>query len=589
MQQSPRDGEREQGASDGVRSPALSRRVALRMLVSGAGMTILAACAPAPPAAKPTEGAKPTAPASAAKPTEAAKPAAPAATSAPAPAPKPTEGPSQGPSATGQSSAAAKPAPQPKPGGRVRYGLTTDLSRLDPHFRTPEAYNTVWGAYDRLTENDFQLNQHPLLAESWEVSSDYSQIKFNLRKGVTFHSGREFTSEDVKWNVIRGTDPKVGGGTFVGQAGWWKSIETPDKHTIVLKSDAPRPAMFDYFEFLSIVDKDTIDDPTKAVGTGPFVLQEWRQNDRYLFTKNKDYWGSGLPYLDEIEIRIVGDPVGLVAQLEGGGLDVIYFPALNDFVRLGKDPRFQAIPHPGNNRFYTVGVNVLNPPFDNKKVRQAVLLYAIDRKRFVDTHLLGVGVPQTLPWPDYSPAYEASKHLTPFDLDKARSLLAEAGMSAGFEVDFLPNRPGDVEIRDLAQMYQGDLAKLNIKLNIKNLESAAFFDQVNNRKYSGMYQATGTVPGEPATTLSASRGFDPANNNSGFANERYSQLIAQASAEPDLAKRKQIYSEINDIFLDEAFYVSLSPLTLRILASAKVQGIKALNHDAFELKSAWLA
>ena len=72
-----------------------------------------------------------------------------------------------------------------------------------------------------------------------------------------------------------------------------------------------------------------------------------------------------------------------------------------------------------------------------------------------------------------------------------------------FEVDFLPNRPGDLEIRDFGQMYQSDLAKIGVKLNIVNLESAAFFDQVNNRKFKGMYQATGTVPGEPSTMLSS--------------------------------------------------------------------------------------
>src|SRR5688572_1829685 len=167
--------------------PSVTRRAALRLILSGASLAVLAACGPAVPA---TPTAPPAAPASAPKPTSAAAAPAVSATGAakPTTAPAPT------------AAAAVQAAGQPKPGGRLRYGLSADLSRLDPHFRTPEAYNTIWSAYDRLTENDFELKQHPALAESWDVNSDATQIKFNLRRGVQFHTGREMTSDDVKWN-----------------------------------------------------------------------------------------------------------------------------------------------------------------------------------------------------------------------------------------------------------------------------------------------------------------------------------------------------------------------------------------------------
>ena len=90
-----------------------------------------------------------------------------------------------------------------------------------------------------------------MLTESWDLSSDFTQVKFNLRKGVQFHSGREFTSDDVKYNLMHVRDPKVGAGSLVAFSKWW-TIDTPDKYTIVLKSDAPRPLLWDYLEYLNI-------------------------------------------------------------------------------------------------------------------------------------------------------------------------------------------------------------------------------------------------------------------------------------------------------------------------------------------------
>ena len=113
------------------------------------------------------------------------------------------------------------------------------------------------GVFDRLTVYDDKLKPQPMLAESWDVSTDCKQIKLNLRKGVQFHSGREFTSDDVKYNLQRARDPKVGRGAVHRHGNWFTAIDTPDKYTVILKSDQPRPTMFDLFEFFNICDKDT--------------------------------------------------------------------------------------------------------------------------------------------------------------------------------------------------------------------------------------------------------------------------------------------------------------------------------------------
>ena len=113
-------------------------------------------------------------------------------------------------------------------------------------------------AFDRLVAYDVKATPQPMLAESWDVAPDFKQVKLNLRKGVQWHSGREFTSDDVKWNLLRGQDPKAATGSYVNQAKWFPTIDTPDKYTAILKSDVSRPAIFDYFNVLNMVDQVTL-------------------------------------------------------------------------------------------------------------------------------------------------------------------------------------------------------------------------------------------------------------------------------------------------------------------------------------------
>ena len=123
-------------------------------------------------------------------------------------------------------------------------------------------------------------------------------------------------------------------------------------------------------------------------------------------------------------------------------------------------------------------------------LRQA-LSYAMDRGRFVSTILGGVGAAESLPWLPDSPAYEPAKmNAFAFDLDKARSLLNQAGVSE-LEFDYLPN-PVNEQTTGFGQIYQADLAKLGLKMNIRNIDNATWLDQVNGRKFNGMYMASGT-------------------------------------------------------------------------------------------------
>jgi ABC-type transport system substrate-binding protein len=130
----------------------------------------------------------------------------------------------------------------------------------------------------------------------------------------------------------------------------------------------------------------------------------------------------------------------------------------------------------------------------------------------------------------------------------------------------IPPSTAQPELALFCQIYQGDLAQLEIKLNIKNLEPAAWASEVNNRRYHGMWASTVVAPlGEPASAYTNSRGTDPVSNNEGYSSERYSSLIASAATEPDVTTRKQIYSQLNDLVIDDSFIMFLCPYPVRMV------------------------
>jgi peptide/nickel transport system substrate-binding protein len=432
----------------------------------------------------------------------------------------------------------------------------------------------------------------PMLAESWDVSSDFKQVKLNLRKGVTWHNGRELTSDDVKFNLLRGQDPKVATGSYVNQAKWFSSMETPDKHTVVMRSDVSRPAVFDYFNVLNMVEPESTTGPdakSTAVGTGPFTLVEWVQGNHITFAKNPNYWQSGKPYVDRIVVSIIRDAAAMVTQLEAGAQDAVYGLSVNDFLRFKSDPMYVALLPSGQQSGLAIGMNTTVPPLDNKKVRQG-LNYALDRNRFTDTVFKNIVRPLSLPWDQNSLAYEAAKeNFYTFDLDKAKALLTEGGVTSA-EFDFLgsPNTP---EAELIAQIYQSDLAKIGVKLNVVRLEQAAWLDQVNNRKYRGFWAANMAVgTGEPVSGLARGRATDPNSNNQGFKDDRYTGLIEAAAAEPDTAKRRQIYSELNDILLDESFVACITTYPPKMVTHAKLHDVVTPESipSEFYFNEAWL-
>jgi peptide/nickel transport system substrate-binding protein len=561
----------------------LTRRSALRGLASSAGLALLTACTASPQTA---------APPAATPPSQAVAPTAPPLPTTPPQAIAATPAPQAQPTVT--VSAPAKPAAgQPRSGGTLRNATTADVATLDPYLVTTNGMETSWLVFDRLTAYDANLKPQPMLAESWDFTPDFQQFKLNLRKGVQYHSGREMTSDDVKYSLLRPRDPSVGNGILTGISNWFTSIDTPDKYTVVIKTDVSRPGFFDGLEIFNICDKANVEGPdakTTIVGTGPFMLAERAPGDHFTFARNPNYWQNGRPYLDSV-ITNIRNQQNMILQLEGGTLDSIKIPLIDDFARLKSDPTYVSQIAPNSGTFFEIGMNTKTPPLDDKRVRQA-LNFALDRQRFTESIFKGVATPINLPWSQSSPAFDASKNNSyPYDLDKARALLKEAGVS-NFETDILVIGIAQPQLLAFTEIYQASLAEIGVTLNIKNMEQATWLDVVINKKpdYTGFWGSSDTFANvSPGSLFSLSPGWRLANNHSNFVDDTYTSLVNSVSSETDPAKQKAAFAAINDFMLDQSFTLPISTNPITLLTTTKVHDVDFLMHiGALGFTNAWL-
>ena len=554
----------------------LARRRALGLLVSGAGVALLTACGTVAPTASNSSAAPTGAPA----PTSGA---AASATSAPAATQVPV-------STVGVVVPAPNAAGQAKSGGILRMGIVGDLPSLDGNDFGP-AFDVTYPIFNDLGQEDEKLNLSPELAESFDLSSDFRTLKINLRQGVQFQTGRELTSDDVKWEIERSNDPKVSSGVLRAFRILLTSVDTPDKYTVIIKSEQPWPAIADYIHVMNVLDQQTMaqaDGKLNPVGTGPFKFQEYVQGDHLSLAKNPNYWKKGLPYLDGIRFQIFKDPQSMLVAFEAGQLDAVDTPPIRDTARYQKDPNWQVVFNNIAGDSYVITFNTTQPPTNNKLLRQA-MSFALDRQRIADSVLQNVGAAKNIPYYPSSPAYDqAADQFYTFDLDKAKALLASAGMS-NVEMDFNINSTSDAtEWSSISQIYQADLEKIGIKINIRPFDNPTLGQMLANVNYNGIASGTSTVGHLHAGVLSASPTFGYTSNRAGFKPDDFKGIDSAILTEVDPAKQQQAYTAWRNYFLDQQWAMVVTSKRPRVATSSKVHGIAYTRAEKLYYDETWL-
>jgi len=532
---------------------------------------VLSACQPAaapspttPPAPAPTTAAaKP-----AASPAIAASPAAsPVAAASPSPAVKPAASPV---AAASPSPAAASvsptltPAPQAgKRGGTLILARAGEVTNLDPQkvpaFTSHRVFELV---YSRLTSLTPDLAVQPDLAESWTVSGDGKTFTFKLRQ-AKFHNGDPVTAADVKFTFDRilTVDGSVAKSLFADI----DSVTTTDDRTVVFNLKQSNVTILPYMatpnasivsQKVAQANNNDLSKKEAAIGSGPFKLSEWVPDNYMLLDANKDYYLSGLPYLDAVRINVVPDQAGLVAALRTKAADM----ALIEDARTAQSLRqeqgitLDAKPSPNYNLVF---INTKRKPFDNVKVRQAIS-YAVDRQQIIDAVALGEGqitgpiAPALTQFALNTSEYPSYKR----DVDKAKQLLQEANVGP-IEFTMLTQTSEPAYAKDVAQLVQQQLSEVGIKMNIELLEFNQWVDRWLKADFD---MSPGLNGGNADPDYYIFRYFTTDGNLNfvtSYQNPTVSDAIKRARTLADPAQRKPLYDQVQRTLVDEAPFLWL--------------------------------
>jgi peptide/nickel transport system substrate-binding protein len=449
--------------------------------------------------------------------------------------------------------------PEPNKGGTLRIGMPADILVGNvPYQLAPGNFPLYNLVYDTLLVYDQQLNPRPRLATSWTWSPDFLRLTLQLRSGVTFHTGRPFTSDDVRFSLEHLRDPALGSQWL--HYAQLMHVSTPTPDTVVLTYDAPARSTLDALALTYMADAQTLSqavDGTRFVGTGPFRFQEWLPGDHLTVVANPTYWQPGKPYLDQVELHVLPNRQTARVTLEAGGVDWLSGVSGLDAQSLQTNTAYQVLRTGGGGTFYYLGLNVQAPALADKRVRQA-LGYALDRQRLVDIALAGFGRPASIPWPQQSLAYDATLDQTyTYDPGHARQLLNAAGWDADTVLPI--NIPNGIDVTNqLAQIIQANLADVGVQAVVQTLSQPEFVARSQKGQFEGAWILQMSYMNlSPATFFEASLAVRVP-NFSNFSSQQYQDLINQTFAATDDLTLQQGLQSLNRILLDEAFVVMIA-------------------------------
>ncbi|MGN6333179.1 MAG: ABC transporter substrate-binding protein [Motilibacteraceae bacterium] len=443
--------------------------------------------------------------------------------------------------------------------------------------------------YNTLIEMDHRTHEpQPSLAEKWTLSPDGKHLEFTLRKDVTFHSGRPFTSADVAFTVDYVRRPEVAS-QLKHVAAQITKVSTPDDQTVAFEFGSSMSNVFDLFELLLILDKDTAAKIPAGtfVGTGPFVVSSYAPGSKLVLKRNEKYWKPSRPYLDGVEISIIRESQSMLASLRNGQSQLALDLAPLDASSLRSDPRFQVVVADTYDSAFYVGANTTFEALKDKRVRQAIA-YAIDRERILTQVLGGIGQTSSLPWAPSSPAFDADLARTyARDVDKAKALLAAAGAS-GAKVGVNYNA-GLSTNGAIAEIVTFDLKAAGLDATASPLQGPDFQAKLTGDGLPGLFVNNhGFGQLSPATLVKGSFPFNADKNAARFDNADYKALANRLWTTTEPAGQKAAQADMNKFLLDQQFIMDLVVSSHTFTIAKQVRGLGYTMFDYLNLDEAQL-
>ncbi|MCG8634013.1 MAG: ABC transporter substrate-binding protein [Desulfobacterales bacterium] len=325
----------------------------------------------------------------------------------------------------------------------------------------------------------------PALATDW-ARLDALTWKFNLRKGVKYHNGNDFTAADVKYTFERMKDPKFS--KFVNIANAIASIETPDDYTVIFKTHKPVPWFAETMHQNFIVDKestenrDSGDYNTRPIGTGAYKFVEWVKGSYVRMEANPDYW-EGAPQFKTVEIKPITEGATRFAAIAARQADILSGVPVPMIDRIKKTPNIELISRPARRCIYMDLGNKAGTPYEDIRVRKAIAM-AINEDEIVKTIMRGQATPAAQV-PDIATiGYDPSLKRLPYDPEGAKALLKEAGYENGFEITIAGPNDRYINDKQICEAVAKYLAKIGLKVTLDVKPKSIFFDELSDHKHS---------------------------------------------------------------------------------------------------------
>jgi peptide/nickel transport system substrate-binding protein len=450
----------------------------------------------------------------------------------------------------------------------ITVAMQLEPPHLDPTSAAAGAIDSVLYAnvFEGLTRFAADGSVVPGLAESWEISDDGLTYTFRLQDGVTFHDGTTMDAEDVKFSLdrINAADSANAQKALYAAIA---TIEVVDPLTVKLTLSEPNGNMLFNLAWgdAVIVAPESIDDIKQSpIGTGAFKFVEWVQSDRIELVRNDAYWGTPAK-LESATFKFISDPTAAFASMMAEDVDYFTgFPSPENLPQFEADPRFQVLV--GSTEGETIlSTNNKAAPFDNRLVREAVA-HAIDRQAIIDGAMFGYGTPIGTHFAPHNPAYVDLTGQSAYDPEKAKALLAEAGLPDGFETTL--HLPPPSYARRGGEIIASQLAAVGIKAEIINVEWAQWLESVFKGKDFGLTIVSHTEPMDIGIYANPDYYFQ-------YDNPAFQDLMAKLNVTTDEAMRSQMLGEAQQIIADDYVNAYLFQLAQLSVAKRALQGLWA--------------
>jgi peptide/nickel transport system substrate-binding protein len=438
---------------------------------------------------------------------------------------------------------------------RIIIAHGVGIYALNPYAVNTSPLVAAWGSImEPLIDADYEKRGYRgVLAESWQMSG--TKLQFKLRRGVRFHDGSNFTSRDVMASFKRILTDKAS--LQAPNLENVKEMETPDEHSFVItlkRADATALEDINGRVIMKQIAAEKMGElDNRPIGTGPFKFTSWERSGQFVVRRNESYWGTPAK-IDEVIYKSIQEDAARIAALEAGQADVISNIPPHEIARLKTNPRLRVQAVQGLRPIFLV-LSPAYKPLDNVKVRRAIT-HAIDRERIIKHVLEGSAYTLTGLLSPQVFGYDPGAKALPYDPDKGKQLLNEAGFPNGFEIDYYSPTGRYPKDREVAQVIVEQLSRIGIKANLKTPEWAIFNTDYKNGKYPIYLTGRGSLT-DADTLFQQYFRTGTTKRVLGYSNPKLDEILDVERQTFEPRKREKLLFDAHRVILDDCPAVPL--------------------------------